>query len=346
MKPFLSGALACVLALAGAAHADTLPIRIGAAQADNHAPVFVALEKGFFAEAGLDAKIILYPTGVEEVNAQLNGGQEVSILGTIPFLSGVSNGFPLLMIGQLHGDSAATSYSANQSVVASAASGIHAGSLAALKGKRIALPFGTDAQIYVSGILAQAGLKTSDVQITNAQPAQLLTALQQGDADAISVWEPWSSAAVQTIPGAAKVIEGGCTACFVPGTVLTSRDVVSGKAEVLRRFMVAFARGEQFVRQHPDEAAEVDTHWIQGIPLPVLQSSLRHSVFDPRLSKGDVEGFNGKTIPALLADRRLRAAFDAATAIDPQFIQLAEKQAPQYFSDLPPIPAALQLAAP
>ena len=333
------------LATAGA-HADTLKITIGAAQADNHAPIFVGVEKGFFADAGLDPKVILYPTGVEEVNGQLNGAQQVSVLGSIPFLNGVSNGFPLLMIAQLHGDPTATSYSANQGVVASAASGIKAGDLAALKGKRIGLPFGTDAQMYVSGLLAQVGLTSADVRLNNAQPAQLATALQNGDDDAISVWEPWSSAAVLNVNGAVKVIEGGCTDCYLPGTVLTSRQIATGQQEVLQRFMIAFARAEQWVRQHPDEAAEIDTHWIQGVSADVLKSALHHSVFDPRLSKANAEGFSEKTIPALMKDHRLRASFDPAKAIDPEFILYAESKAPQYFSDLPPIPDSLRLSSP
>lgn len=345
MQRFLSF-FAVLLALSAPAigHAQTMPIVIGAAQADNHAPVFVGIEKGFFAAAGLDAKVILYPTGVEMVNGQLNGAQTVSVLGTGPFLAGLANGFPLVMIATLHGNPLADSYSDNQAIVASAASGIAAGDLKALAGKRIALPFGTDAQTYLANLLVQAGVPAKEVQLVNGPPATLATALGNGDVAAVSVWEPWSSIVIQNVKGSRRVIEGGCSACFMPGTVLTSRPVIRKDKVALQRFVVAFARAAQWVRQHNDEAAEIDTHWIQGVSAAVLRASLRHSRFDPRISKLTVAGFAEKSVPQMLAAHELRRSVDPSKAIDPEFILAAERDAPQYFSDLPPIPANERLA--
>ena len=338
--------LACAMVLAPfVSHAQPAKFVIGAAQADNHAPVFVGVEKGFFAAEGLDAKVTMYQTGVDEVNGQLNGAQQVSILGTSPFLAGVANGFPLVMIATLHGNALSDSYSENQGIIASAASGIGAGGLKNLSGKRIAMPFGTDAQQYVANLLAQVNLPASSVRLENGQPATLATALQQSDADAISIWEPWGSATLLNVKGSVRVIEGGCTACFMPGTVLTTRQTIAQDGPLLQKFIIAFARAEQWVRQHPDEAAQIDTHWIHGVSLPVLQESLQHSNFDPRISRLTIEGFTTKTVPQMLAAHELRAKIDPAKAVDAQFIVSAEKQAPQYFSDLKPIPADARLSA-
>lgn len=331
---------ALVLAVSAPAigRAQTMKIVIGAAQADNHAPIFAGVEKGFFAAAGLDAKVILYPTGVEMVNGQLNGAQQVSVLGTAPFLAGVSNGFPLVMIATLHGNALSDSYSDNQAIVASVHSGIAPADLKALAGKRLALPFGTDAQTYLANLLAQGGVPRADVRLSNGSPATLATALGSGDVDAVSVWEPWSSAIIRNVKGSVRVIAGGCVACFMPGTVLTSRRVVVHDKVLLQRFVTAFARSEQWVRQHLDQAAEIDTHWVQGVSLPVLESSLQHSRFDPRISKLTAIGFTKKSIPEMLAAHELHGRFDPAKAIDAEFILAAERDAPQYFSDLPPVP--------
>jgi len=340
--------LVCAVALASPSlgvHAQSAQIIIGAAQADNHAPVFAGVEKGFFADEGLNPKVVMYQTGVDEVNGQLNGAQQVSILGTSPFMAGVANGLPLVMIATLHGNALSDSYSDNQAIIASAASGIQAGDLKGLAGKRVAAPFGTDAQAYLANLLAQVSIPSSSVHLENGQPATLATALERGDAGAISIWEPWASATILNVKGSVRVIEGGCTACFMPGTVLTTRQTIDKDAALLQKFVIAFARAEQWVRQHPDEAAQIDTHWIQGVSASVLQDSLKHSRFDPRISKLTVEGFTTKTVPQMLAAHELRTKIHPAKAIDAQFIVTAEKQDPQYFSDLPPIPAASQLSA-
>jgi ABC-type nitrate/sulfonate/bicarbonate transport system substrate-binding protein len=336
----------CTIALAlqaWSAGAQSMKIVIGATQSDNNAPIFAGVEKGFFADEGLDAKVVLYQTGVDMVIGQVNGAQQVSVLGTSSFLAAVASGFPLVMVAALHGNALADSYSENQSIIASASSGIRAGELKALGSKRIALPFGTDAHAYLTNLLLQAGVAESAVRLENGQPATLATALETGDTDAISIWEPWASATLQNVKGSVRVIMGSCAACFMPGIVLTTRRETAEDRQLLQKFIIAFARSEQWVRQHTDGAAQVDTHWIQGVSLNVLETSLGHSRFDPRISKLTIEGFTAKTIPQMLAARELRHRMDPAKAIDPEFILAAQRQDPQYFADLPPIPAAQQV---
>jgi len=62
-------AIAAALTFAsGAARAESLPLAIGAATAVDHAAIFAGVEKGFFAQHGLNAKSIMYETGVEEIS--------------------------------------------------------------------------------------------------------------------------------------------------------------------------------------------------------------------------------------------------------------------------------------
>src|SRR6185437_5269045 len=119
--------------------------------------------------------------GVEMINGLLNGAQEVNVMGSVPFLSGVANGFPLVLIAHLHGDATADSYAPNESVVVGPGSGIGEGEVAKLKGKRLGLPRGSGAEGYALGVLSEAGLQQSDVTIVNISPAELVTALQNKD---------------------------------------------------------------------------------------------------------------------------------------------------------------------
>jgi NitT/TauT family transport system substrate-binding protein/sulfonate transport system substrate-binding protein len=335
----LAAAIACLGA--GAAAQQPLEIRVGAAQASDHAPVFAAVERGIFARHGLTARVVMYPTGVEMINGLLAGAQEVNVMGSIPFLAGVANGQPLVLIGHLHGDALRDHYADNNSIVARAGSGIAA--VAGLRGKRIGLPRGTGAEGYLLGILSQNGMSPSDVTLVNIGPANLVTGLRQGDVDAIAIWEPVASAAALRVAGATRIIAGGCPTCYDPGTVLTTRAVIAQRAEQLRRFWLAFAEAEQWVRQNPDAAAEINMRWIQGIDLDIMKSAIRRSHYDPRLSRLTGATYNARTIPALLADRRLPRSFDANSAIDPQFYLHAQRTAPQFFADLAPIPEPQQL---
>jgi len=337
-------ALGLALALGASASAQApLPIRIGAATATDHAAAFIGVEKGIFAKHGLDAKLVMYVTGVEMLNGLLADSQDVNIMGSIPFLIGVSNGQPLVLIGHLHGDALSMSYSINNSIVATPKSGIKEGDVQALKGKKIGLPRGTGAEGYLLGVLAQAGMKPADLTLINIAPPQQATALRQGDVDAVSAWEPWGTISALRVPEAYRVVTGGCESCYDPGTILTTRAKVASKAEELRRFMAAFSEAHQWLRQHFDESAEINMRWIQGVDLDVMKVAIRRSLYDLRVTKNTIEGYDTKTIPQLVGDKRMAKAVEAKTIVDPQFYLHVEKTAPQFFSDLKPVPADRRL---
>jgi NitT/TauT family transport system substrate-binding protein/sulfonate transport system substrate-binding protein len=341
----LGALIACGAALGSIdAEAQTaLPIRVGAANATDHAAAFIAVERGIFAKHGLDAKLVMYQTGVEMINGLLNGAQDVNILGSIPFLAGVSNGQPLVLIGHLHGDALATSYSMNNSVVATPASGIKEGDVKGLKGKKIGLPRGTGAEGYLLGVLAMNGMKDSDVTLVNVAPSNQTTALRQGDVDALAAWEPWGTISSLRVPGAFRVVSGGCDSCYDPGTILTTRANAASKAEELRRFMVAFSEAHQWLRQNYDAAAEINMRWIQGVDLDVMKIAIRRSGYDLRVTRNTLDGYDKITIPALVRDKRMAKTVTAESIIDARFYKHVEEKFPQFFSDLKPVPADRRL---
>ena len=87
------------------------------------------MEKGFFAKHGLDAKVIQYQSGVDMVNGMLGGAQEVSVMGSIPFMVGAGKGQPLILIGTNQNDPLRTYFSAYMSVVGRAGAGLKEGDL-------------------------------------------------------------------------------------------------------------------------------------------------------------------------------------------------------------------------
>jgi NitT/TauT family transport system substrate-binding protein/sulfonate transport system substrate-binding protein len=334
-----AGALLLAVSCCVQAQNAPLPIRIGAANATDHAAAFIGVEKGIFAKHGLDAKIVMYQTGPEMINGLLNNQQDVNIMGSIPFLAGVSRGQPLVLIGHLHGDATRQYYADNNSIVAAANSGAKENDIKSLKGKKIGLPRGTGAEGYLLGVLAENGMKDADVTLVNLKPSDQATALRQGDVQAVAAWEPWATTAVQRVPGAFRVVSSGCESCYDPGSILTTRDVIAQKAETLRRFMVAFAEAHQWLRQHFDEAAEINMRWVTGVDADIMKSAIRRSHYDLRISRNTLDGYDKKAIPMLVGDKRMAKVVPASTVVDPQFYLYAEKTAPQFFSDLPPIPA-------
>ena len=339
MKKLIASAFALALAASSAVAQDLLPIRIGAAGAVDHAPVFAGVERGIFAEHGLDAEVVMYQSGVDMVNGLVNGAQEVNVMGSVPYLTGLARGFPLVLIGHLHGDPNRDAYSDNQSIIASAASGVGAGDIPALAGRRIGLPRGTGAEGFLLGVLGSAGLSEDDVELINVPPAELVTALNQGDVDAVAIWQPWGATAMTQVDGAVLVQAGGCPQCYDPGTILTTQQVVGDSPETLERFMAAFAESQAWVRANTEAAAEINMRWIQGVELETMVLALGSVSLDPRISTYTAEMYQAKTLPFLIGLGRVDAVFDPTDAIDTRFLAAAEASNPDAFADLESVPA-------
>jgi sulfonate transport system substrate-binding protein len=334
------------LALGGKVRAQTtnLPIRIGVSTSSEFVVIYYGVEAGIFAKHGLDAKPISYPSGVEMVTGLIAGAQEINTMGSLPFLSGVARGFPLMLIGHLHGDPVANSYAPNQSIVAGPKLKAKQGDLQSLVGKTVGLPRGASAEGYLRGIMRQAKVEDDKYKLVQLAPPNMIASLRGGDVDAIAVWEPWAEGCVRGVEGATRLSLGGCDSCYDPGTILTTRAVIAGKAEELRRALVAIAECQQWVRANKKGAAvDVAMRWIPGLTPDDWRAGISIVNYDQRISKRTQQNYLDKTVPDLKSMGVLRGEADVKGAIDPQFTNFAQKTAPQFFADLPAIPDDLKV---
>lgn len=318
-------------------------LRVAVTSAAENAPFFAAVERGLFSKLGLDVKVDVMPSGVEISNALASGTADVGLFGTFPFLTGVSRGVPMVLIGHTWNSALKNPQSEVLSVIARADSGVPVGDLAKLKGKKIGVTRGAGGEPYIVGLLKQVGLTPDDVTLVNTAPANMATALANKDADVIASWEPWPSAALTKLPGTYKVIYGGCQSCYDAGVLVTTRSVIAGKAKQLELFVQGYAQGQAWTRANRAEAAKIATRWIPGMDVETLTLALKDLPLDVRMSKNTIDGFKQYSIPLLVSQKRIPQAFDPATAIDNRFVAAAMKADPSAFADLKEVPAAQRL---
>lgn len=92
-------------------------------------------------------------------------------------------------------------------IVARKSAGIE--KLADLKGKRIGAPLTSSSGYFLHKMLESAGLTITDVDLRDIRPfTEIAAALEQGEVDAISIWEPQSENAVRALGNDAIVFPG------------------------------------------------------------------------------------------------------------------------------------------
>lgn len=129
-----------------------------------------------------DVKWVKFDSGADVNTAVIAGSVDLGLAGSSAVAKGLSQPlnipYKVLWIHDVIGD--------NEALVAR--KGI--GSVKALKGRKVAAPFGSTTHYSLLAALEEAGLRQSDVELVDLQPQDALAAWQRGDIDAAYVWTP------------------------------------------------------------------------------------------------------------------------------------------------------------
>ena len=163
-------------------------ITLGAEAGLLTAAVWVAENKGYFEEHGVEVDIKMFESGRQSFLAMLRGeGIDISTVAPTPIMF---NSFERADFAVL----ATFVYSDDDvKVIARKDKGVI--SADSLRGKKIGTPAGTTGQFFLSAFLTQHAMTISDVEMVDIAPSELPAALNGGEVEAIVIWEPhayWS----------------------------------------------------------------------------------------------------------------------------------------------------------
>lgn len=246
MKHFtLAAALA--LLVQPAYSADKVTLMLDWFVNPDHAPIIVAQEKGFFADAGLEVEIVAPADPADPPKLVAAGKADYAITYQPQLHLQVHEGLPLTRVGTL--------VATPLNCLMVRADGPQ--SIADLKGKKIGYSVSGVEEALVSAILKTADLTLEDVQMVNVNWS-LSPALIAGQVDATIGGYRNFELTQMRLEGA----EGRCF--YVEEQGVPSYDeliFVANPAhldlERTRRFLHAIERGAQYMVNHPDESWEL-----------------------------------------------------------------------------------------
>lgn len=300
----------------------------------NHVPTFVGLEKGIFLKHGIDLKVKLLATGQEMTKAVQAG--EAYFLGAAysNFPLGLERGFKAKGVVGLMGDRTRKYTDEPISIVTRKGTGITR--IEDLVGKRVGTATGGVGHEYLGVVLKKAGIPSEKVAVLNVPPGNSVSALAGGQVDAISMWEPYGTLMMEKVPEAVLLQrDGGFLGYFIDmGTLV---DVIEKQPDMVYRYVVALAEASQYTRQQPGEAAEIATRWVPGLEKDLAQKALRNMNYDPRITRYSLESWD-ENVRVLVEQKKLRQPLARTQGIEMKFTERAQKEYPQLFNDLKPVP--------
>ncbi|GAB3864612.1 ABC transporter substrate-binding protein [Dactylosporangium cerinum] len=213
---------------------------------------WVAQEKGYFKEAGLDVTIQLGAATGENLKGLAAGQAQFANLDLIGawILAGKGDYKDFRTIAAIHQQSLV-------SIVTLEGSGIT--SPKDLEGKKVGAATGSVNQLLFPAYAKLAGIDASKVQWVNAQPPQLPALLAGGQVQALSTFLIGSKGIEKAAGGKKAVIlpYSKYLGDLYGNGIITTAKIAKENPDLARRFRDASLKAVKYSIEHPDEAAQI-----------------------------------------------------------------------------------------
>jgi sulfonate transport system substrate-binding protein len=305
---------ATVPVLAAAPEKKATELRIATQPAPFFAPIFIAKQKHWLEDDlktnGVTVKWSSFAAGPPENESFAAGQQDIGFLGDTPAIIARSAGLNTRGVGV-----AAVGPTA-LALVAQRGSNIN--TAADLKGKRVAVTKGSYAHHLLYLLLKQANLSDSDIKLIHLPPADLVTAFLHGDVDAAATWEPYLSRLEEN---GAKFIADGTGIKKGELVIIATQEFASANPEVVEKVLKAYQRGNEFIKTHPQEAAQLLAPEVKLSPEQVLKVVGKFD-YSPIIRPEHVQELK-KTEEFLRTNNLSRSQVDIDAFVDTRYLKQA-----------------------
>jgi NitT/TauT family transport system substrate-binding protein len=208
---------------------------------------FVAKEKGFFKEEGLDVQGKSFSSPGDGLKPLLSGDLDADLTTADTVLTILDKAPGQIKMVYLTDTSAGADAILAKKEIAD---------IKGMKGKKVAATLGQCNQLLLDKALEKAGLTEKDVKLVNMNPDDAGAAFAAGQIDVAVTWEPW----ITKVAGEKKghvIWSSKETPNLILDVLAISKKVATTKSAETKAFLRGLNRGYDFVVAHGDEAAAI-----------------------------------------------------------------------------------------
>ena len=268
-----ASALALILATVAACSSSASS---GATQADvGTVTLHIGDQAGTGAEALLTAAGLIdklpfkvswsdFTSGPPLLQAMAAGSVDVGGVGNSPPVFAAAGGDRIALVSALQSGPRGTALLVPK--------GSSIGSVADLRGKRIAVAQGSASDYHLLTVLNKAGIGVHDVTLVYLQPAEGLAALTSGHVDAWDIWSPFLEQAEGQYGATALVNGSGYGSPYSFQVASRAALADPAKAAAIKDYLALIAQAHAWVNKHLAVWASV---WAKasGLPLSIMRQA-------------------------------------------------------------------------
>jgi NitT/TauT family transport system substrate-binding protein len=269
-------------AAASAPVPDSMKIKVGVIGLTCEAPIYVAVEKGFFKEEGLEVSLTKYSNWATYKDALVLGGFDITHHLIMMFLKPIEQGADVKILAGVHRGCLRVQTSTTGTV----------NNLEDLRGKRIGVPgMGTPPFIFANRALALKGIDPAkDITWKVYPPAELKLALEKGEVDAVADSEPigtllLSSGKVKNVADQATDEPFASEYCCA---VVANGKFVATNPKAAAAATRAILKAAKWVEANPRAAATlaVEKKYLASTP-EINTVAISHLKYEPSIAGGE-----------------------------------------------------------
>ncbi len=221
-------------------------IKLGMSTWLGYAPLYLAKEKGFFQKRGVDVDIVVIESPADRRAAfaadRIQGF--ATTVDTHVMTAAAENPIPVKQVLALDDSHGGDGMVAKKEIA----------TVKDLKGKTVAAQLGAGASYFwLNYVLAQNGLKLSDIQAVDMKAGDAGAAFVAGKVDAAVTWEPWLSRAKGT-PFGKVLISSDQTPGIIVDSLAFKPDFLKRRGDDVKKIVSAWFEAVQYAKDNPKDA--------------------------------------------------------------------------------------------
>ena len=247
----IAGSILLGLMVAGSAGAE--PLKLGHSTWVGYGPLYIAKDKGFFKDEGLDVELIVMEDPKIRFPALAAGQIDVAVTTVDTMLNFLNDHQNYRYLFALDDSKGGDGIVANKDIK----------TIADLKGKSVAYAEGSVSQFYLGVLLKQAGLKFSDVETQNMTAGDAGAAFVAERVDAAVTWEPWLTRGKQAQHGH-LLVDSSTSPGLITDVAITTPEKLEARKADFEALYRAWVKAVEFQKAHPEEADAIMAKGVGG----------------------------------------------------------------------------------
>ncbi|HEY9625114.1 MAG TPA: ABC transporter substrate-binding protein [Crinalium sp.] len=282
--------------------------------------LYIASEKGYFKEAGLDLDLKTFSTVAESFPSLTAGQIQAASPVTAEAVSLAAKGVDFRIVTVMDTSVGADGILARNSI----------SSIADFKGKKVAVQEGGVGHFFLLQILAEAGLSAKDIEIVNTTPDAGAAAYQTGNIDIAYSYSPYMDKANEAQKDGRIIYDSSKMPTAIADVFAFRSDFVESHPEAVQAFVTGIFKALDLLKTSESEGLAIAAQklnvapdelgaQLKGVQLPDLQTNLS------MLSDPQSDLYLLKPMKALAeflkAQNQIDAVPDLSNVLDPQFVK-------------------------